>query len=319
MTADSFAWHPVRSSILDGSWRKLGLVYPATLNPSWGPTHALVPTVGEIGRGCVRVYCSFLDGEGRGRIGWFQLDLNAKPSISKVSERPYLDLTSPGFCADGTGLGSFYPGPRGPQLAYLGFQRQQDVKFRAFSGTVPVTSGAEYVARGVDSQLILNRDVCSTIEGIHDVVQYQNELYCFFSCGDGFITLEEADKPRYEVKLGIGPSLSRLRVFPEPVVAAEYPIYRIGRSRVSRLRSGWEMLVTAGTIDGSYYPRVFHSSDLVSWVPAGEFPIPLGEGDDPDSRAICYVERFSLGEVEYVLYNGNDMGRGGVCLAIQDH
>lgn len=318
MTTESFAWHPVRTSIFDGSWRKLGLVYPVALNPSWGATHALVPTVGESGDGHVRVYCSFLDGEGRGRIGWFQLELDEDPSISKVSERPYLDLKNPGFCADGTGLGSFYPGPRGPQLAYLGFQRQQDVKFRAFSGTLPVTSGADCVEVGVGNQLILDRDACSTIEGIHDVVKHEHEFFCFFSCGDGFITIGGTDKPRYEVKLGIGPSLSQLRIIPEPVIAAEHPTYRIGRSRISRLRSGWEMLVTAGTVDGGYYPRVFHSSDLVSWSPTDKFPIPLGEAGAPDSRSICYVERFSMGDTEYLLYNGNDMGRDGVCLAIQD-
>lgn len=316
---DDFVFHPKRSSVLDGSWTPLGLIYHIQRNPNWGETHALVPTVGEIGEYKLRVYCSFLDSHGRGRIGWFLLEMKEMPVVSEVSKDPYLNLRSPGFSSDGTGMGSFFVGDKGLELAYVGFERRAEVKFRAFSASVPIRPWAATIDETAGRELRLDRGSCTTIEGIHDVVRDEDLVYCFFSCGNDFVEIDGVPKPKYAVKLGVGPSLDRLRVLTRPVISGSEGTYRVGRSRVSRLEGGgWEMLVTAGGFDGSYYPQVWRSDDLVNWRRGPDFPLPLGFGGACDSRAICYVERFSHSGREYLLYNGNDMGREGICLARQE-
>ena len=69
-------------------WQKRGLVYTPPKDGSWKESSALTPTAFLLNENIIRVYASFRDTQGVGRIGY--VDLDAK--ILKISDRPVLDI-----------------------------------------------------------------------------------------------------------------------------------------------------------------------------------------------------------------------------------
>lgn len=296
-------------------WEKLGMVYSSSSNPPWGETHALVPTFGGVQGNVARIYVSFLDSAFRGRIGWLDLDFShGEVHVLARSDQPIVEIAPTGFASDGVGMGDVKVLDGTTYLFYVGFRRHDDVKFRAFSDIMTLHGDRTHyppIRPAFDS----SRMGGSTIVGVHSVIRHQGLWFVFFARGHDFILLDGVEKPTYETCLAVGPSFDQLDVLASPIVSRDAARYRVGRPRVYRTPQGFEMMVTVGTILGSYYPEVYRSDDLLTWRHSEPFPIPLGAPDEFDSEQLCYPDRFSVNGIEYIVYNGNNMGLLGLGLA----
>ena len=79
-------------------WSKLGLVYSAVENnPSWGPSHALVPNPTVLNDTEVRIHCSFLDEDFKGQIGFVDLKISNQVEVIKISHEPITTVARTSF------------------------------------------------------------------------------------------------------------------------------------------------------------------------------------------------------------------------------
>lgn len=301
----------------DYSWEKFGLVYSSAFNPQWGKSHALVPSPQSLTDQIVRIHSSFIDEDFRGRIGFVDIDLSGRePKVVGISESPELDLGAEGtFSQYGVGMGTFWPNEIGEDLYFVGFDRPKEVKFKAFSGKAIYDKTLnKYVHTG--NLPFFGPDFGGeTIVGVHDIFEHQGLIYALISIGSDFQKISGKDFPKYQVHIASGQDINNLTISSEPIIAAHYPIYRIGRPRIYQINKGFEILVTAGDLAGNYLPRAYYSEDLVNWNEGKceEFVASTIEGFDDQHQ--CYLSRFNIGGSEYIVYNGNQMGLAGFGIA----
>jgi hypothetical protein len=296
------------------NWKKTGLTYSSKLsNPQWGQTHALVPTPVVIDSRTVAIYSSFIDSEFRGRIGRVDVTIiEGIPEVSKIYQEPILDLGKVGtFSQYGVGMGAFWPNKVGGDLYYVAFDRPKEVKFRAFTGKA-VFEQKSGVYRHESSEPKFGPEMGgTTIVGLHDILEFDGLIHALISIGSGFEIINGKEFPQYQVHIASGPDIDQLVINPTPIIEATKPTYRIGRPRIKRILGGFEVLVTAGTIHGSYLPEAYYSSDLISWVRGPIDTFTKNSIDGFDDKHQCYLSRFELNDETWIVYNGNQMGIDG--------
>jgi hypothetical protein len=257
-----------------------------------------------------------LDSDFRGQIGYVDFRIQNTIKIIGRSEEPVVKLGSKGsFSEYGTGLGTTWPKENPEKLLFIGFSRPEGFKFKAFSGTVDFSQNDWGFANTEKYPLFDDRLGGSTIVGVHDVIEFEGFLYFFVSIGNGFEVISGKEFPRYEVSLFRSKSFSDLSLVKHRIAAAEFPTYRIGRPQIYRTDKGFEMIVTAGTINGSYEPRVFYSKNLVDWEENAITTFSENRITGVDDLHQCYLSRFQLSGREFIFYNGNNMGVDGLALA----
>lgn len=298
-------------------WDKFGLVYDVALNPTWGKTHALVPSPLVLNDETVRVYCSFVDEDFRGRIGYVDVRLiDTHPEVIRVSEKPVLDLgLISTFSQYGVGMGTFWPNHPEGDLYFVGFDRPPGFKFKAFSGRAHYDPVKMTHVHSQHEPLFGSSYGGETIVGVHDIFEFENLMHALISIGSGFEKINGKDFPKYQVHLASGKDLKSLKISKEPIIKAIQPVYRIGRPRIYKTEKGLEILVTAGDLSGNYLPRAFYSKDLVSWEEGSCESFVTSVVDGFDDLHQCYLSRFNLNKTEYIVYNGNAMGINGFGIA----
>jgi hypothetical protein len=303
--------------IQEYSWHKFGLVYNTTMNPNWGESHALVPSPVVLSELKVRIYCSFIDSQFRGRIGFADIEvIKDTPQVVEVGKVPTLDLGESGsFSQYGVGLGTFWPNEVGGDLYFVGFDRPAGFKFKAFSGKAIYDEASMTYKHSSQGAVFGPECGGATIVGVHDIFQNGDSMHALVSIGSGFQIIDGKEFPKYQVHLASGKDLESLAISPQPIISAEYPVYRIGRPRIYQTSKGFEILVTAGDLAGNYLPRVFYSKDLQDWREGSCESFTRSTLLNFDDQHQCYLSRFSLSGDEYIVYNGNRMGINGFGIA----
>jgi hypothetical protein len=296
------------------TWTKFGLTYDVSAhNPHWGLTHALVPTPQVITSNQVAIYASFIDQEFRGRIGRVDIRIdNGLPEVFKVSPDPILDLGVEGsFSQYGVGMGAFWPNQINGDLYFVAFDRPKGFKFKAFTGKATFNSSTKQYEHVSDKPKFGPEMGGETIVGVHDIFEYQGLMHVLVSIGSGFEQINGKDFPQYQVHLASGPNLENLKISDKPIIEAKTPIYRIGRPRITKTTKGFEILVTAGSLDGSYLPEAYYSPDLINWTRGSVESFVSKQIFDFDDKQQCYLSRFTINREEWIVYNGNHMGISG--------
>lgn len=81
-------------------WEKKGLIYSPPGDGSWKDNSALTPTAIQLNEAIIRVYASFRDSKGVGRIGFVDVSSRNPEEVLGVSSEPALDIGMPGMFDD---------------------------------------------------------------------------------------------------------------------------------------------------------------------------------------------------------------------------
>lgn len=307
-----------RSAVCDLHWTKQAFMIGRDFFlPKWARSHALVPTPIVVNNNSLRIFSSFVDSEFIGRIAWIDLDYNGETfKVREVSQIPYLEVgDESSFSEFGTGLGCFWPRENPEYLAYIGFSRPLGFKFKAFSGLKKVEiTGVEGYKANIDVWLGGDK-LGKTIVGIHDLIEINGLIYGFVSFGDDFEIIDQKPYPKYQVGLIGGSRLEELELISKMILPIPKDVYRMGRPRAEITKRGIEVLVTAGTTDGRYFPLAYYSNDLKEWTAQSLESFRNTCLPQFDDKQQCYLSRFSFQNKEFIVYNGNDMGRFGFGIA----
>ena len=299
-------------------WNKLGQVYSPPFDGSWKDNSALTPTAFVLNPNVIRVYCSFRDVDGVGRIGFVDVDSENPIQIIQVSSRPVLDVGAPGMFDDnGLILGDVIEVDNQVFMYFVGFQLVKKVKFLAFSGLAVSSDGGESFAR-VNSTPVLDRSVeGSVIRAIHSVSYDNDKFRVWYAVGSDWEDIDGRPFPRYSINYQESLSGMDFQSVGTPCIKprVESGEYRIGRPRVYQKGAQCIMNFTYGTRSGKYMAGQATSIDGRNWIrDDSALGISLSESGW-DSRHLSYPSVVCVGHRTFMFYNGNDMGLYGFGVA----
>jgi hypothetical protein len=299
-------------------WNKLGLCYHApSFQNHWRYASALTPTPIIHPEGHIRVFTSFRDQKGVGRIGYVDLDPSSPQRVLRVSTVPSLDIGKPG-CFDDNGviLGDVIDVNGVLVMCYIGFQLVARAKFLAFSGLAVSENWGMSFSRVSNAPIFDRADSRITIAAIHSVVLENNTYRIWCSRGSDWEVIGGVSYPRYEICYLESTSLEKLDSPEIPCVTSVLDEYRVGRPRVVKLANGmYVMYFTSGTTGGSYRSATAVSVDGFNWTRTGNFGCLNLSESGWDSKHLCYPTLITHEQTNLMFYNGNNMGEDGFGVA----
>lgn len=294
---------------------KKGLIYNVDDRINWATNSVLTPTPFLINDEIIRVYASFRDDYGRGRIGYIDVSAQNPNQILAISSSPVLDLGEAGMFDDnGMLLGDVLKVGECIYMYYVGFQIPTNAKFIACSGLAISEDGGNSFHR-VQKTPIADR-VPNAPFGrcIHSVLYDKGIFRIWYSVIYGWHYIDAKPYPAYDIRYVESADGIHIAdndgILCLPVAANEY---RIGRPRViKRDETHYEMRFTADTLDKQYISGLAYSSDGIHWERHDEDSLLIPSiKEDWDSEMACYPVELSTKYGTYLFYDGNGMGKTG--------
>jgi predicted GH43/DUF377 family glycosyl hydrolase len=293
-------------------WIKKGLIFSNTGQLGWSRNSALTPTPVMMD-GKIRVYAGFRDEEGVSRIGFVDLDPADPKKILRVSEKPALDIGTPGtFDDNGVILGDVVRDGTDWRMYYVGFQLVKKAKFLAFTGLAISKDNGETFQRVSNTPVLDRSDNQHFIRAIHTALFDGGTWKIWYAAGNRWEMINDKPFPFYNIhytESADGIHFNKPSVL---CVDVTWPEYRIGRPRVYKIHDKKYLLFyTKGTVHGDYFPGVATSEDGIHWVRKDEdLGISLSDSGW-DSQTLCYPSLLPFKDKMYMIYNGNNMGADG--------
>ncbi len=295
-------------------WEKKGLIYVPDGTSSWAKNWVLTPTPFLINEQVIRIYASFRDGSGIGKIGYIDVSAANPQKVLSISEHPVLSLGKRGMFDDnGMLLGDLLRINDEIRMYYVGFQIPSKAKFMAYSGVACSRDGGESFVRISQTPIMDRAENALFIRAIHTVLYDEGCFKVWYSVGCGWQKIDGTYYPRYNIRYteskdGIN--------FPDNEGSLCIDVtgneYRIGRPRVWKDGARYHMYFTYDTLDKRYAVGYAHSPDGVNWQrDDAQFPLRCS-GTGWDSEMICYPVKIVAGGKVYLFYSGNNMGETGV-------
>lgn len=296
-------------------WKKKGLVYKPPFDETWRDNSALTPTAILLNEDVIRVFSSFRDKKGVGRIGFVDVSAHNPSIVLKVSEEPVLDVGGLGMFDDaGVILGDVVRVGAKLYMYYVGFQIVNNIKFLAFTGLAISLDNGDSFKRYMDTPVMDRKKEALYIRAIHSVIYENNKFKVWYAAGSGWENIEGIDYPQYDISYiesadGVTFPDTGLKCIKNDKNNLEY---RIGRPRVYKREDEYVMNFTYGTLDCRYEAGQASSKDGINWIRNDiELGITLSDSGW-DSKHLCYPSILTVGNGKvYMFYNGNDMGLQG--------
>jgi len=298
-------------------WSKRGLIYCPDGRYSWARHTALTPTPVLLDDNVIRVYASFRDDFGVGRIGYVDVDPSDPSSVLAVSKEPVLDIGVDGaFDDNGVILGDVISHNGSLYMYYVGFQLVRKVKFLAFTGLAVSDEGGHSFTRYSKSPVLDRSDSAMYIRAIHTARVEDGVWKIWYATGSEWRWIDGKPYPSYNIRYAESEDGVHFPDEGKLVVDFVGSEYRIGRPRVIRVGDKYKMFYTKGTVEGDYVAGYAESSNGVDWVRMDDEIGIEPSGSGWDSTALSYPCVLRFRDKTCMFYNGNDMGKTGFGYAV---
>ncbi len=297
-------------------WVKKGLIYAVDERINWATNSVLTPNPFLLNDETIRVYASFRDEKGMGRIGFVDVAASNPKEIIKISEKPVIELGARGtFDDNGMLLGDVIRVNDKIYMYYVGFQLVQHIKHMSATGLAISIDGGEAFER-VKQTPIADR-VPNALYGrcFHTVMQDEGKFKIWYSVVYGWEHIEGKDYPKYDIRYV--ESEDGIHITDEEGIhcmAVGPNEYRIGRPRViKRAPDLYEMRYTYDTYSKEYISGIAFSKDGIHWTREDEKAglVKSNQEGDWDSEMACYPVELETKYGTYLFYDGNGMGATG--------
>ncbi len=296
-------------------WEKKGLIYCPDGSIDWMNNSVLTPEPFLLNEEVIRVYASFRDIEGVGRIGYLDLDAKNPKNILKISSKPVLDIGTPG-CFDDNGiiLGDVIRVKDKIYMYYVAFQKPQKVKFLAFSGLAVSSDNGETFQRIQKTPVLDRSDEGIFGRCIHTVIYDDKEekFKVWYAVIHDWTYINNIPYPTYYIKYIESSDGIRFDSKGRTCVCCNPEEYRIGRPKVRLLNDGrFEMRYTFDTRKKEYRSGYAESVDNINWIRKDELAGLSTSPNGFDDEMACYpvIQETKYGT--YMFYDGNGMGKTG--------
>lgn len=295
-------------------WVKKGLVYSPGGAGGWAHNSALQPTPYLTPENTIRVYVGMRDEAGVSRVGYVEVSADDPSEVVRVSERPVLDIGTPG-AFDENGVVPCAVGLRADGALYLfyaGYQLGQKVRFFVFGGLATSRDGGETFERFERVPVCDRTDDELLFRVIHTMMYADGKWKAWYGGGSEFeIDADGKQYPSYNIRYAESPDgihLSRDYTVCLDTAGEEY---RVGRPYVIKDGGIYKMFYGSSTKAEGYRLAYAESPDGINWTRRDEeVGIDVSESGW-DSRMQGYPAVVSHKGKTYMFYNGNDYGREG--------
>lgn len=301
------------------AWRKLGLVYAPSGECAWARSHALAPTPFLRRDGVLRIYLSSCDEAMVGSVGYVDLDPTDPKRILRVSPTPVLKPGESG-CFDDNGVNVTSLVQVGSELwmYYFGYQLGRRVRYLLFAGLAVSRDDGETFQRVSQVPILDRSDGERFVRSAPFVLRQGNVFKMWYVSGDEFVEVGGKQVPRYGLRYlesSNGVDWPRAGL---PVISPEgSDEYGFGRPFVVETCSGYRMWYSHRTRSQWYRIGYAESNDGLHWrrhdAATGIDTSPEGF----DSDIVCYASVIETSAGTLMFYNGNDYGRTGFGVAIE--
>lgn len=302
-------------------WIKKGLIYKPEGNLEFSQSHAQVPVpMITPDRQCVRVFFSTRDSQGRSRITYLDLDRHDLSRILKVSDKPILDLGTPGTFDDMGVMPSWSVRYENKiYLYYIGWNVRNTVPYHNSVGLAVSHDGGESFSRVCRGPLI-DRTPTEPFFAGSSCVLIENGVWknWYLSCTE-WREVDERMEPRYHIKYA--ESKDGINWTREGKIAIDYKSDNeagIVKASVVRLGDEYRMWYSYRDFNeyrtntkSSYKIGYATSADGLDWCRRDdEVGISLSRSGW-DSMMMAYPHVIKEGNKLVMLYNGNGFGEAG--------
>jgi hypothetical protein len=297
-------------------WERLGLVFSAKGQAEWLHSHAAVPIAENIDGDFFRIYFSSRDRSNRSFTGSVVVDINNPTVVLDLSLDPILTPGRLGEFDDSGSMATWLVKYRGRRyMYYIGWNLGVTVPFRNSIG-LAVSEGAGNFVRYADGPLI-DRTLTEPHFCASCCVVPGDEIWrmWYLSCTEWRIG---AHGPEHKYHIKYAESADGIVWNRDGVIAIDYADaseYAISRPSVIHENGIWKMWFSSR--GPAYRIGYAESEDGKQWNRLDSHVGISAAGKGWDSEMIEYPFVFDHKGSRYMLYNGNDYGRTGFGIAMQ--
>jgi hypothetical protein len=296
--------------------QKLGHVYGASGETPWRASHAFTPTPVLISPDVIRIYVAFLDAESVGRIGYVDVAARDPLSVLAVSDRPVLDIGSPGaFDDSGVTPMMIVRQPGALWLYYTGWQLSTTVRYLLFVGLAKSTDGGLTFERYMRTP-ILERCNQELIVRTASCVIPGEPWRMWYIGGSQTILVKGKQVPTYDLRYLESNDGSAWSGPGKVLLRPQGDEYGFGRPWILPCANGYEMFYSIRTKANGYHLGYALSDDGLSWVRRDDDLVFRGSSAAWDRSMQAFSALVETRYGTYLFYNGNDHGRTGFGAAL---
>jgi len=269
--------------------------------------------------GAIRVFVQCRDENNVGRIGYVDLDPVDPSKVVGESREPALDVGSPGaFDDNGVFQTSIVTLPDGRlYLYYVGFELCHHIRYRLLTGLAISEDGGASFRRwgGVP---ILERSTVEPHFRCGTFVQRSSKGFRMWYVGGGsWEVIEDKSMPIYDIRYLESTDGIRWPEQGRVVLPVDIRVeHGFGRPYVLEGPSGYRMHYSIRKRNPARYRMGYATShDGLHWQRRDD-ELGLDTSEAPwENDSVEYGAEFTCGGKTWLLYNGNDFGRDGFCIA----
>ena len=300
-------------------WNKLGLIAsPKQFNLDWWDSYGMDPCTLKLSSDLYRVFFCGRDKNNISKIGYFDYDLK-KHKVLKVSNKPVLTPGELGaFDDNGVTASCLLRFKNLIYLYYIGWKPKSTTRYSLMTGLAISKNNGQTFKRYSRSPILklTDKEPFSILTAPYVMRVKKNKwIMWYVSCNEWV----HENYPKYDIKSAVsrdgknwfqdGKSVIKLRnkerAIARPSVLLENGLYKMWfcyEKKVGKYKIGY-----ADSKDAIKWKR----NDKKSFISIGKTKI--------DNKMIAYPHVIKHNKLKYMFYNGNDYGKEGVCLAVEEN
>jgi predicted GH43/DUF377 family glycosyl hydrolase len=301
----------------DMNWIKKGLIFTPDKGFYWMQSHAQMPTVDHLKGDIYRVYFASRDKDQRSHIGYIEIDITEPKKIIRVSEKPVLEPGPIGFFdADGVFPSSIVNHNGKKYLYYIGWNKGGEPPlFYASIGLAISEDGGKSFWRYSKAPIMSRSEYDPCLVTGPFVLKRKDIWRMFYVSGIKWERIEGKLKSFYHIKY------AHSKDGIEWIREGEVTIGLKGDSNISRpsvIREGdlYKAWYSYATLTTPYRIGYAESTDGIHFTRKDEEAGIDVSKEGFDNEMVCYPYVIKHREMLYMFYNGNNLGKEGIGLAI---
>ena len=297
-------------------WNKLGQVYNYKIQHPLLLTHASNPLAVYLEENSYRVFFSGRDKDNKSSVGYVDVDVETLQILNECSEPVFVYGEPNSFYSHGVSIGNLYTENKKNYILFMGWNIRNNEHWRGDVGRLELKNNVEFTLSpnhpfmAVDSEDTVSLSYPYVIhhEGIYKM-WYGSTITWKTENGEMIHVIKYATsvdgKNWKKHGIAIPYELGVAQAFSRPTVIID--------------QNGYHMWYSYRSGDGTKYRIGYsHSTDGIFWQRKhDEVGIDVSE-KGWDSEMICYPFVFEHKKKRYMLYNGNEFGKAGFGIAVQE-
>jgi hypothetical protein len=307
---------------MKNNWEKKGLIYVPN-GDGFFKTHAARPIPYQINDEVLRIYFSSRDNTDTMFPTYIDVDIKNPSRILHINEKPLLNLGRIGtFDDSGVTLGCIIAHEDKIFVYYTGWKRRRVVNFELSIGLCQMKRPYTSFERVFEGPILAQDKNHPILTAGPFVIHDQKKFKMWYCSGTKWIIANGNPEPIYRVHYAESEDGINWVPFKEPAIDYQFDGEVISAPWVLKVGSLYQMWYSyrgnATKEAKNYVIGYAESADGIKWKRMDDQVGIERSTSGWDSEMICYPSFFSYGNVIYMFYSGNNVGKGGMGYAIRE-